>query len=283
MADLTVVIMTYNEEKNIGNCIKPILSIAKRIIVVDSFSTDKTQIIARELGAEVIEKECVSLSDKFMYALTTQNIATKWVMRLDADEYMTPDSANELEELCNSNENTDVNGIVVRFVNCFLGKELRHGGAYPFLKMVCFKPGKAEIEKRQQDEHIYVTEGRTVEMKHDTVHYDYKGLSKYINKHNWYSSREVLDYIESKSTSQYNEKLEPKARIKRKVKYGIYYKLPIGIRAWLYYFYRYYLKMGFLDGKEGKIYAFLQAYWYRFLVDAKIYAYEKLGELDNDV
>ena len=283
MADLTVIIMTYNEEKNIGNCIKPILSIAKRIIVVDSFSTDKTQEIARELGAEVIEKECVSLSDKFMYTLTTQNIATKWVMRLDADEYMTTDSANELEELCNSNENTDVNGIVVRFVNCFLGKELRHGGAYPFLKMICFKFGKAEIEKRQQDEHIYVTEGRTIEMTHDSVHYDYKGLTAYINKHNWYSSREVLDYIYSKEKSQINEQLEHKARLKRKIKYGIYYKLPIGTRAHIYYLYRYYICRGFLDGKEGKIYAFIQAYWYRYLVDAKIYAYEKLGELDKNV
>ncbi len=283
MADLTVIIMTYNEEKNISNCITPILPIAKRIIVVDSFSTDKTREIASSLGAEIVEKECISLSDKFMYAMNTQNIKSKWVMRLDADEYMTPQSVKELEVLCDRNEDTDVNGIVLRFVNCFLGKKLRHGGAYPFLKMVCFKPGKAKIEERQQDEHIYVTEGKTIEMKHDSIHYDYKGLTKYINKHNWYSSREVLDYINSKKESQINNQLEPKARFKRKVKYKIYYKLPMGFRAWLYYFFRYYLKLGFLDGKEGKIYAFLQAYWYRFLVDAKIYAYEKLDELDKDV
>lgn len=282
MASITVIILTYNEEKNIANCIRPVLSFAERIIVVDSFSTDKTQEIARSMGAEVIEKECTSLSDKFRFALDTQNITTKWVMRLDADEYMTPDSAHELEQLCNENENTDVNGIVVRYVNYFLGKPMYHS-KYPFLKMVVFKPGKAEIEQRQQDEHIYVTSGRTIECKQDTIHYDYKGLTAYINKHNWYSSREVLDYIESKEKPQVNEQLEPKARLKRKIKYGIYYKLPIGMRAHIYYLYRYYICRGFLDGKEGKIYAFIQAYWYRYLVDAKIYAYEKLGELDKNV
>lgn len=283
MIDLTVIILTLNEEKNIANCIRPIRSAAKRIIVVDSFSTDRTREIARDFGAEVVEKECVSLADKFIYALTTLNINTCWVMRLDADEYMTPDAVSELEKLCKENENTDVNGIVVRFENYFLGKAIRHGGAYPFLKMVVFKPGKARMEGRQQDEHIYITEGRTVQMKHDSVHYDYKGLTMYVNKHNWYSSREVLDYIESKKVSQINEQLEPRARFKRKMKYGLYYKLPMGFRAWIYYFYRYYIRLGFLDGREGKIYAFLQAYWYRFLVDAKIYAYEKNGELDKEV
>ena len=59
---------------------------------------------------------------------------------------------------------------------------------------------------------------------------------------------------------------------------NVYYKLPIGMRSYLYYIYRYYFRLGFLDGQEGKIYAFLQAYWYRFLVDAKIYEHEKLGE-----
>lgn len=94
-----------------------------------------------------------------------------------------------------------------------------------------------------------------------------------------YTSREVLDYFAStqkESSSDYN-KLDKKARFKRYVKFGIYYKLPLGMRAFLYYCYRYYFKLGFLDGKEGKIFTFLQAYWYRFLVDAKIYE-AKIGD-----
>ena len=111
-------------------------------------------------------------------------------------------------------------------------------------------------------------------MKSDSIHKDYKGLYEWIDKHNKYSSREVLDYIQNKNNDE-DKHLNKSAKLKRFIKFKIYYKLPMGFRAKLYYWYRYYLKFGFLDGKEGKIFAFLQAYWYRFLVDAKIYE-EKL-------
>ena len=132
------------------------------------------------------------------------------------------------------------------------------------------------------DEHIVLSQGRTVEVKNDSEHHDYKDLTYWINKHNWYASREVLDYIQNTKTNQENGKeLNTKAGIKRFIKFHIYYKLPMGMRAHLYYIYRYYMKLGFLDGKEGKIYAFLQAYWYRYLVDAKIYEYELSQRKDD--
>ena len=81
-----------------------------------------------------------------------------------------------------------------------------------------------------------------------------------------------MDYFEQKKVSKKN------ANFKTRIKMNIYYKLPLGLRSWLYYAYRYYIRLGFLDGKEGKIFCFLTAYWYRFLVDAKIYEHEKLGE-----
>ena len=132
------------------------------------------------------------------------------------------------------------------------------------------------------DEHIVLFEGRSVEAKEDCEHHDYKDLTYFIDKHNWYASREVKDYIQNTVTGQESGKeLNRKAGIKRFIKFRIYYKLPMGVRAHLYYIYRYYIKLGFLDGKEGKIYAFLQAYWYRYLVDAKIYEYLKNGK-NND-
>ena len=151
-----------------------------------------------------------------------------------------------------------------------MGKRLHHGGIYPIKVLRVFKTGMARIEMRNMDEHMVLTEGKVIEMKNDCLHQDFKSLYDWIDKHNKYSDREVLDYFNRKE-SQAHEALNKGAKFKRFVKFNIYYKLPMSMRAHLYYWYRYYFKLGFLDGKEGKIFAFLQAYWYRFLVDAKIY------------
>jgi glycosyltransferase involved in cell wall biosynthesis len=271
MADLTAIILTKNEEKNIEKCIKSIIGITKRILVVDSFSDDRTVEIAQKNGAEVHEHIFENHSKQFIYALNALNIETKWVMRIDADEELTKTAADEIEKICNENTNTDVNGIVMRFEVNFMGKKLRHGGIYPFKKLNVFKYGIGYMEERNMDEHIVLRSGTYVELHSDCIHNDYKDLTYWINKHNWYASKEVLDYISNRNECENLEGYEAKAKFKRIVKYKIYYKLPMGARAHLYYWYRYYIKLGFLDGKEGKIYAFMQAYWYRFLVDAKIY------------
>ncbi len=282
MTDLTAIILTKNEELNIADCIRSIQSLAKRIIVIDSFSTDKTIQIAERLGAEVQQHEFINYSKQFLYGLNETDIQTTWVLRIDADERLTDASRKEIEKLCNENMHTDVNGIVLRFEVTFLGRKLRHGGIYPFRKLLVFKYGRGTIEDRNMDEHIVLFEGRSIEAKEDCEHHDYKDLTYFIDKHNWYASREVKDYIQNSVTGQESgRELNQKAGIKRFIKFHIYYRLPMGMRAHLYYVYRYYIRLGFLDGKEGKIYAFLQAYWYRYLVDAKIYEYlknDKIGE-----
>ncbi|MEY8675311.1 glycosyltransferase family 2 protein [Thomasclavelia cocleata] len=270
MADLTTIILTYNEEKNIANAINSVLSISKRIVVVDSYSTDKTVDIAKSLGADILQNPFENQAKQFIYALNILDIKTTWIMRLDADEIISKNAAKEIEELCLTNINTDINGIVVRFEVDFLGKKLRHGGIYPFRKMIVYKRDKGYMEDRAMDEHIVLSEGKSVELKHDSFHRDYKDLNVWIDKHNKYSSREVEDYFTCADKSENDIKLNKSAKIKRYIKLKIYYKLPLGTRAHLYYIYRYYFKLGFLDGKEGKIFAFMQAYWYRFLVDAKI-------------
>lgn len=268
MADLTTIILTFNEEKNIANAINSVKNLSKRIVVVDSYSTDKTVEIAESLGAEVIQHPFENQAQQFIYAINNLTINTQWIMRLDADEMISNDAAREIEDICLINKNTDINGIVVRFEVNFLGKKLRHGGIYPFRKMIVYKKDKGYMEDRAMDEHIVLKEGKSVELKHDSYHRDYKDLNAWIDKHNKYSSREVKDYFSN--TNKESKQLNKSAKIKRFIKFNFYYKLPLGTRAHLYYLYRYYFKMGFLDGKEGKIFAFMQAYWYRFLVDAKI-------------
>jgi len=269
MADITAIILTYNEEKNIRNCINSIKDIVKRIVVVDSYSTDNTCSIAEELDAEVVQNKWINYSKQFIFGVNYAKPTTKWIFRIDADESLTKESAQELNELCNNNENTDVNGIIVRFNVNFLGKDLKYGGIYPFKKLLVYKTGKGEIEDRNMDEHIVLFEGKSIEMKSDSIHHDYKDIYSWIDKHNKYSTREVEDYYARKTLLSTSTKKD--GTFKSFIKFKVYYRLPMSFRAWLYYVYRFYIKLGFLDGKEGRIFAFLQAYWYRYLVDVKIY------------
>lgn len=266
-ADITAIILTKNEENNISDCISSICNIVKRIVVIDSFSIDKTVEIAKKMGAEIYQHEFENYAKQYLYGVEIAKIDTIWTLRIDADERLTEESAMELEELCNVNNNTNVAGIVLRFKKNFLGKNLYHGGIYPWKKMNCYKTKVGHIEDRMMDEHIVLDYGDVITMKNDSLHFDFKSLEFFINKHNWYSTRECIDYFNHKNQISVNDKVD----IKTWIKMNLYYKLPLGLRAHLYYIYRYYIRLGFLDGKEGKIYTFLQAYWYRFLVDAKIY------------
>lgn len=279
MTDLTTIILTYNEELNIADCIKSVEKISKRIIVIDSYSSDKTVQIAKQLGAEIFQNKFINHSKQFKYGLKVSDIKSKWIFRIDADERLTTKSSKEIEYICENNMNSDINGIVLRFEVNFLGKKLKHGGIYPFKKLLVFKNGFADIEDRNMDEHIYLLSGKAVELKSDSLHHDYKDLSTWIDKHNKYSSKEVIDYYIRNIDETVSKKLNNSAKFKRFVKFKIYYNLPMGLRALLYFHYRYIVKMGFLDGKEGLIFAVLQAFWYRFLVDSKIYELEKKNEI----
>ena len=272
MEDITAIILTRNEENYIADCINSINDLVKRIYVVDSFSEDRTAEIAKGLGAEVVIHEFYNYSKQYKYAVESADIKTKWILRIDADERLTKESAEELAELCQKNADTNVNGIVIRFCNYFMGKPMKHGGMYPWRKLSLYKTGLGDIEDRNMDEHIILSSGTVVNATKDSIHLAYKSLSFFINKCNWYSTREAMDYFEQKEISKKN------ASLKTRLKMNVYYKLPLGTRAWMYYFYRYYIRGGFLDGKEGKMFAFFHAYWYRYLVDAKIYEHEKLGE-----
>lgn len=272
MADITAVILTRNEELFIGKCIASIQKVVKRIVVVDSYSEDRTVEIAESMGAEVISHAFVNYAKQFQYAVDVAEIRTTWVLRIDADERFSEKSALEIDRLCNENQSGEVNGFVLRYVNVFMGKKIYHGGLYPFAKLAVYRNGTGQIEDRNMDEHIIINSGTVIACKEDGEHFVYRNLDFFVRKHNWYSSREARDYFEQKKADSVNS--EKKTRIKM----NYYYKLPMFFRAKLYYIYRYYILRGFLDGAEGKILAVMQAYWYRFLVDAKIYEHLKTGE-----
>ena len=272
MNDITAIILTKNEDVNIERCINSIKNWVDRVVVVDSGSTDRTIELAEGLGAEIYRHEpFVHYAGQFNWALDNVDVKTKWVYRIDADEEVTSELAAEIVENCNRHHDDDVNGFVMKFKIAFMGSFLKHGGMYPFYNLTIFKYGIGRYEDRALGEHVILSEGRTIDLKNDCLHYDFKSLDAWINKHNWYATREVADYYATRSKGQENpNKLYHEAKKTSKLRDGLYYRLPKFLRAKLYFWYRYYLRLGFLDGKTGFVHAFLQAYWFRFLVDAKI-------------
>ncbi len=268
--DMTVVILTKNEEANIERCINSVKGWVERIVVVDSGSTDKTVQIADNLGAEIYHHvPFVDYAKQFNWAIDNTNIKTKWVFRFDADECVTPELKNEMISECEKHKDDDVTGMMMRFKIFFMGKFLKHGGAYPFLKITIFKYGKGRFEDRSMGEHIVLNEGCCIDLKEDCEHYDFKNLNAFIEKHNWYATREVADYFAVRN-GQENAALYGEPEKAKALRDGLYYRLPKYIRAKLYYWYKLYFRLGFLDGEAGYVWAFIQAYFYRFVVDAKI-------------
>lgn len=271
MTDTTVIILTKNEETDIERCIRSVEGWVKRIVIVDSGSTDRTVEIAERLGVEIVRHEpFVDYGRQFNWAIDNLRIKTTWVFRLDADEVITPELRKELEKELEHHATDDVSGFMMRYKVEFMGRYLMHGGFYPFQKITIFKYGKGRFEERAMGEHIVLSEGRCVYLRNDAIHHTLKTLDLYINKHNWYATREVQDYFDVRSGRE-NALLDGQPERAKKLRDGLYYRLPMFLRAKLFFWYRYYLRLGFLDGTPGYIFAFLQAYWYRTLVDAKIY------------
>ena len=279
MSDLTAIILTKNEEANLQKCISSIRDVVKRIVVVDSYSTDKTTELAESLGAEVFQHTFEDHSAQFNWALENVGLATTWVMKIDADEELTPELAREIEEKLDKLP-ASVNGVILKRRMYFMGRWIRHGGMYPGLRLRIFRVGFGMSEQKSMDEHLIISGGETVTFDNDFSDYNNKPLECWIDKHNWYSNKEVYDHqMTTNAVSDEPGGLSGQARRRRFIRNHGYYRLPKFLRARLYFIYRYWIRLGFLDGTEGKIYAFLQAYWYRYLVDAKIYECEKTGKM----
>lgn len=278
---MTVIILTKNEEKNLSECLESLKDSFERVIIVDSYSEDETYSISQKYNCEFVQHAFVNYGEQFQWALEHLEIKTKWVFRLDADERLTEKSLDEIKFLANKHYEDNVNGIVFPLEVKFMGKRLRYGGTYPFKKLCIFKKDFAYMEKREMDEQIIITEGEIVEMKNVSLHEDFKSLTYWIDKHNWYATRAAKDFLNRAKKGDEYADLDRSAKIRRYVKYNIYYKLPSIIRTSSYFFYRYFIRLGFLDGYIGFLYNFLQAYWYRVLVDAKIYELQKTKEKYN--
>lgn len=257
---LSIIILTYNEEVNLENCLKNIFGWADEIFIVDSYSTDKTLEIAKKYGAKIFQHPFENQAVQFNWALDNLKVKNEWILRLDADEYLTPELKGEIAQALTNADltqtNAEINGYYIKRRVYFMGKWIKYGGYYPAWILRLFRKGKGKSELRKVDEHIVLNEGKAGKLKNDFIDDNKKDLTWWISKHNDYASREAADFLVGNlgvSKKRY------------------YYALPMFCRAFLYFIYRYFIRLGFLDGKAGLIFHFLQGFWYRFLVDVKIY------------
>ena len=272
MKNITVIILTFNEELHIERCVKNALKFSKHIFVVDSFSTDKTIEIAEGLGAKVFQNPFVNQAVQFNWALDNLQINTEWVLRLDADEYLTEKLVEEIYKKVNTLPES-VSGIVIPLRRVFLGREIKRGtGTIKLLRLFKYRKGRSEV--RNMDEHIQLLEGKSIEFKYEFVDDNLNNLSWWTQKHNGYAIREAIDLLDIElgllnSTSE-KVQISEQAATKRRRKHK-YVNQPLFWRSFAYFIYRYFFKLGFIEGKEGFLWHFLQGWWYRTLVDAKIW------------
>jgi glycosyltransferase involved in cell wall biosynthesis len=272
---ISVIILTYNEELNIEECLKSVVDWAEEIIIVaDSRSTDKTLGIVEKYTNMIYQHSFIDFAQQFNWAIDNIEIRGEWIMKLDADERLTTELKKEIAEILPKTPK-DITGFYIKRRVYFMGRWIKHGGYYPTWLLRIWRKRAGRIEMRQMDEHPILSFGKTLNFKNYFFENDKKDLTFWIDKHNKYATREVNSVMNPSEELLAPSLTASQVQRKRWFKENFYYRLPLFCRAFLYFIYRYFFLFGFLDGKEGLIFHFLQGFWYRFLVDAKIYEAEK--------
>lgn len=286
---LSVIILTKNEALHLPRALASVSKIASEVFIVDSFSTDKTVEIAEQYGAKVLTNKFVNYATQFQWALDNAPVTANWIMRLDADEIIEPDLQEEIAQKL-PNLPQDVVGVNLKRKHIFMDRWVRHGGRYPLVLLRIWRTGHGKIEQRWMDEHMIVSGGKTVTFNGGFSDYNLKDLNFFTDKHNWYATREALDVLNQRlhlfeiDEGVTTDNSSFQASAKRFIKEKVYNRMPFTVSSTLYFLYRYIFQLGFLDGRSGLVYHFLQGYWYRFLVGAKIMELDRAiaGMTDKD-
>jgi glycosyltransferase involved in cell wall biosynthesis len=282
---ISLIILTHNEEENIEYCLKNVIDWVDSIFIVDSYSTDRTLELAKTYTNKIYQHEFKNHAKQLNWALENLPVETEWVMRLDADESPTTELINELtDKLPNLDE--EITGLYIKRRLYFMGKWIKHGGYYPTWLLRIWRRDKCYCEEKCMDEHMTILEGTVLFMQNDIIDENRKNLHWWIVKHNDYAIREAIDILNLKYGFSIENRIDSnlfgrQEHRKRWLKENVFAKSPIFLRSFLYFIYRYFIRFGFLDGREGLIWHFLQGFWYRFLVDSKIYEIRKKAAAEN--
>lgn len=258
--ELSALVITRNEERNLPNCLA-CLQWVDDIVVLDSFSTDQTVASARYFGARLFQRQFDNFASQKNWALDAIDFRHHWLLIVDADERVTPDLAEEIKQLLSSSP--ERNGYYIARKNMFAGKWIRYGGWYPDWQMRLIRRGSARYEDRIVHEHIML-DGQAGYLKHALIHHDYKGIERYFDRHNIYSSMEAVEITRSLNSPRDSDSIPPKlfARgpLRRRYLKNLAYRY-LPARPLFKFLWMYFLRFGFLDGRVGFRFSMLHAFY----------------------
>lgn len=275
-APLSVVVVTRNEELNLEHCLASVQGFADQIFVIDSESTDRTREIARRYADEVHELAYDHgriIPWIFQWGLDHLSIRNEWVLLLEADQVVPAALRREIGELL-SRQPVPHDGFYIRRRQIFRGRPIRFGGYGGKHLLKLFRHGRAELDPLEQDTRVYVrgTVGRLRAPLEEWNHKEDEILF-YLDKHLRYAeafAREELQRRRHDLPWKLTPRLLGTPDERTLWLKSRYYRLPLFWRPFLYFIYRYFFLLGILDGANGFLFHFLQAFWFRLVVDVRI-------------
>ena len=273
--DFSFIILTYNEEMHLPRLFESIKDLNATTYILDSVSTDATIEIAEKYGAVVKTHPFENHPKQWDFALKNFEIQTPWIIGLDADQIVTPELYLMLKEFETENY-IGINGIYFNRKNYFQGSWIRYGGYYPIYLLKMFRTGIGFSDLNENMDHRFIVPGKTVIWKKGHLleeNLKENDISFWFKKHERYSdliAQEEVERMQNLRSQSLKPSLlgnpdEKKAWLKR-----LWWKLPLGIRPYLYYGTRMFLQFGLLDNKTARHFHYLQGLWFRKLVDKKI-------------
>jgi glycosyltransferase involved in cell wall biosynthesis len=266
---LSVVLLSFNSEATLGATLASARLVSDDIHVVDSGSADKTLEIAAAAGAQIVQHPFENYGRQRNWAIDNLPLKHGWQLHLDADERLTPELVQRINAL-KADFPAGTDGYFIPRLTYFLGRPIRHGGMYPIWHMRLFRNGKGRCEDRKYDQH-FRCDGPTAEIDAAMIDDVRMSLSEWTSRHNRWADAEADELLNPSETGVIAGQLAGDPVQRKRALRGAYNRAPLFLRAFGLFFYRYVLRLGFLDGMPGLIFFVLQTFWFRFLVDAKIY------------
>lgn len=265
----TVILLSFNSEDTLGATLSRACEVSDEIFVIDSFSSDGTIALAESYSAKVVLHAFENYGAQRNWGIDNLPITGKWQLHLDADEVMDAELVAAIQALPDEPEH--VGYFVPRYVK-FLGRVLRHGGMSPTWHLRLFRTGVGRCEDRKYDQHyLLIGPGTTGKLPGVMIDDIAMSLSEWTARHNRWADGEVAEIDAKHEAGRLVADSKGNPAQRKRALREKYNKLPLFVRPFALFGYRFIFKLGFLDGTEGFIFWVLQTFWFRFLIDAKIW------------